>query len=143
VAGLNSQFVQLQALQGASLVGREVIVAGDRLAIGEGIGSGGFDLKAAADSVKVEVLNGAGRVAATIDLGAMSAGRHAFDWPSGSATDADGYRFRVAATSGSANVLGGTLMHDRVEAVSSSGNSLELELRHSGLVSYDAVRAIH
>jgi flagellar basal-body rod protein FlgC len=30
--GLNSQFLQMQALQGASLVGRDVTVAGDRLA---------------------------------------------------------------------------------------------------------------
>ena len=31
VAGLNSQFVQMQALQGASLVGRDVIVPGNQL----------------------------------------------------------------------------------------------------------------
>ena len=34
VAGLNSQFVQMQALQGASLVGRDVILPGDKLSNG-------------------------------------------------------------------------------------------------------------
>jgi flagellar basal-body rod modification protein FlgD len=143
VAGLNSQLVQLQALQGVTLVGREVTVAGDRLAVADGVAVGGFDLNAAADSVKVDILNAAGRLITTLDLGAQSSGRQAFEWPSDTVTDGDGYRFRVTATSGSASVLGGTLMRDRVDAVSSDGNALNLELRHSGAVSYDTVKAFN
>src|SRR5262245_7142294 len=41
VAGLNSQLVQLQALQGATLVGRDVTVVGDRLSVADGVGVGG------------------------------------------------------------------------------------------------------
>jgi len=143
VAGLNSQLVQLQALQGVTLVGREVTVAGDRLAVADGVGIGGFELNSAADSVKVDILNAAGRVAGTLDLGAQGSGRHAFAWPAGSVQDGDGYRFRVQATSGSASVLGSTLMRDRVDAVSSSGNALNLELQHTGPVSYDSVKAFN
>ena len=143
VAGLNSQLVQLQALQGVTLVGREVTVAGDRLAVADGVAVGGFDLNAAADSVKVDILNAAGRLITTLDLGAQGSGRQAFEWPSDTVTDGGGYRFRVTATSGSASVLGGTLMRDRVDAVSSDGNALNLELRHSGLVSYDTVKAFN
>ena len=143
VSGLNSQLVQLQALQGATLVGRDVTVSGDRLSIAGGSGVGGFDLNSAADSVKVEILNAAGRVMTSLDLGAMSTGRHAFNWPSGTVQDGDGYRFRVTATRGSASVLGGVLMRDRVEAVNSAGNALNLELRHSGTVSYDSVKAFN
>jgi flagellar basal-body rod modification protein FlgD len=143
VAGLNSQLVQLQALQGATLVGRDVTVAGDRLAVDDGVGVGGFELNAAADSVKVDILNAAGRLVTTLDLGAQSSGRHAFDWPAGAVQDGEGYRFRVQASSGSASVLGGLLMRDRVDAVSSAGNALNLELRHSGAVSYDTVKAFN
>jgi len=143
VAGLNSQLVQLQALQGVTLVGRDVTVAGDRLSVADGAGVGGFDLNAAADSVKVDILNAAGRLVTTQDLGAQGSGRHAFEWPAGAVQDGDGYRFRVQATSGSASVLGGTLMRDRVDAVSSAGNALNLELRHSGPVSYDTVKAFN
>ena len=143
VAGLNSQLVQLQALQGVTLVGREVTVAGDRLAVADGVGVGGFDLNAAADSVKVDILNAAGRLITTLDLGAQGSGRQAFEWPAGAVTDGEGYRFRVTATSGSASVLGGTLMRDRVDAVNSDGNALNLELRHSGAVSYDTVKAFN
>jgi flagellar basal-body rod modification protein FlgD len=143
VAGLNAQLVQLQALQGVTLVGRDVTVAGDRLSVRDGIGVGGFELGAAADQVKVEILNAAGRVAGTLNLGAMGSGRHAFEWPAGTVQDGDGYRFRVTATAGSANVLGSALMRDQVEAVNSSGQALNLELRHSGQVSYDTVKAFN
>ncbi|MBN8511075.1 MAG: flagellar hook assembly protein FlgD [Burkholderiales bacterium] len=143
VGGLNGHLVQLQALQGASLVGREVTLVGSRLAIEDEVGRGGFELAAAADQVKVEILNAAGRVVGQLDLGATGAGRHAFEWPAGTAADADGYRFRVTATAGSASVLKSTLMRDRVEAVLSDGVGLRLDLQHAGTVSYDTVLAIN
>ena len=81
VEGLNRQFVQMQALQGASLVGRDVILPGDRLAPNDaGLVQGGFELAAPADSVRIEVLNAGGHVIDTINLGAEGAGRHGFEW---------------------------------------------------------------
>ena len=141
VAGLDSQLVQMQALQGASLVGQQVTVAGNQLAIEDGVGSGGFELTGAADAVKVEILNGAGRVVDTLSLGAMSSGRHDFEWQAGSAGDGDGYRFKVSATAGKTSVLGDSLAHDQVEAVNVSGGQLQLELKRGGTVAYDAVRS--
>jgi flagellar basal-body rod modification protein FlgD len=108
-----------------------------------GIGVGGFELVSPADSVKVEILNGAGHVTDTLDLGAQGGGQHAFAWPSGATQDGDGYRFRVTALAGSASVLGGTLMRDHVDAVSNAGDKLRLELRNSGQVSYDTVKAFN
>ena len=143
VSGLNSQLVQLQALQGVTLVGRDVTIAGNRLSIADGAGVGGFELSSAADQVKVEILNAAGIVTGSLELGAQSAGRHAFEWPSGRVEDGDGYRFRITATAGSSNVLGAVLMRDRVDAVSSSGTAVNLELRHSGPVDYDTVKAFN
>jgi len=143
VAGLNGQLVQLQALQGATLVGRPVTVSGDRLAVVDGNGVGGFDLNSAADNVKVEILNGAGLVTDSLNLGALSSGRHGFEWPAGKVQDGDGYRFRITANSGTASVLGGTLMRDMVQSVSSAGNSLNLQLRHSGEVPYETVKAFN
>ena len=143
VAGLNGQLVQLQALQGVTLVGRPVTVAGDRLAVVDGNGVGGFDLNSAADNVKVEILNGAGLVTDSLNLGALGSGRHGFEWPAGKVQDGDGYRFRISASSGTASVLGGTLMRDQVESVRSAGNSLSLQLRHSGDVPYETVKAFN
>ena len=144
VAGLNRQFVQMQALQGASLVGRSVTLQGDRLHVSEGRAVGGFELAGTADHVRVEVLNGAGRVVDTLDLGAESTGRHGFEWqaPSGTA-DGSEYRFRVTATAGTAAVSSVALMRDEVQAVSLSGDALRLDTRWSGVIDYDAVRAVN
>jgi flagellar basal-body rod modification protein FlgD len=145
VQGLNQQFVQMQALQGASLVGRDVILPGDRLSTNDdGLVQGGFELSSAADSVKVEVLNAGGRVIDTIDLGAESSGRHGFEWTPAAGVDATlGQRFRIVAKSGAASVSATPLMRDRVDAVATGGDTLTLELRNNGSVAYSQIRAFN
>lgn len=142
VEGLNAQFAQLQALSGASLVGREITLKGNALQVREGRAEGAFDLAGTAGSVKVEVLNAAGRVVATLDRGALDSGRHAFQWDAGSQPDGR-YTFRVAATQGAASVAATPLMRDRVEAVRTQGNTLTLETASSGLVAWRDVQAFN
>jgi flagellar basal-body rod modification protein FlgD len=145
VQGLSGQFMQLQALQGASLVGHDVIVAGNKLSVDaeSGVGQGGFELANAADAVKVEILGPSGAVVQTLNLGAEGAGLHSFDWPAGSATSTSGLTFRVSATSGGVATTAVPLMRDRVDAVSTSGTSFNLELESSGTVPYSAVKAFN
>jgi flagellar basal-body rod modification protein FlgD len=145
VASLGTQFAQMNALQGASLVGRDVIVPGDRLAPNdEGLVQGGFELNGPADSVKIEILNAGGRVIDTIEIGAQGSGRHGFEWVPPEGVDAaTGQRFRVVAKSGTANVGHTALMRDRVDAVMANGDTLTLELRNAGSVPYTQVRAFN
>jgi flagellar basal-body rod modification protein FlgD len=145
VEGLGSQFAQLAALQGASLVGRDVILPGDRLTPNdEGLVQGGFELASAADSVTVEILNAGGRVIDTVDLGAQGGGRHGFAWTPAEGVDPTlGARFRIVAKSGAANVSSTPLMRDRVDAVVAGGDTLTLELRSSGTVPYSQIRAFN
>ena len=143
VQGLSSQFLQMQTLQGAALVGKDVIVPGNKLDIAEGVAQGGFDITSAADAVKVEVLSPAGKVVDTINLGAQSSGNHSFNWPAGTYTNTDNLSFRVTATSGATTLTSTALMRDKVDAVSTSGNALTLELDRSGTVAYSAVKAIN
>ena len=143
VQGLNTQFVQMQALQGASLVGRDVTVAGDQLANVDGSWQGAFEMTSAADRVQVEVLNAGGSVVDKIDLGAQGSGRHGFDWAGGDGASAGEFRFRVTATSGTAEVPTTPLMLDRVQSVSFGGNSLNLDLARSGSVPYGNVVAFN
>ena len=145
VEGLNLQFVQMQALQGAALVGRDVIVPGDRLSTNDaGVVQGGFELASPADSVKVEVLNAGGRVIDTVDLGASGSGRHSFNWTPPAGVDASlGARFRVVAKSGAATLPATALMRDRVDAVATGGDTLTLELRLSGSVPYSQIKAFN
>ncbi len=143
VQGLSSQFLQMQSLQGAALVGKSVIVPGNKLDIASGTAEGGFELTSAADAVKMEVLNPAGQVLDTVALGAQSAGMHSFNWAAGSYANNSNLSFRITATSGATSLTSTALMRDTVDAVSTSGTALQLELARAGTVDYSTVRAIN
>ena len=143
VQGLSSQFLQMQTLQGATLVGKSVIVPGNKLDIENGVGQGGYSLTSAADAVKVDVVNAAGKVIDTMNLGAQSAGVHGFDWAAGSYDNTSGLSFKVTATSGATTLTSTQLMRDTVNAVSASGSTMQLELQNSGTVDYATVVAFN
>ena len=143
VEGLTHQFVQMHAMQGASLVGKDVILKGDKLSVSGGVAGGMFQVDAATTSVKAEILSPAGQVVDSLNLGAQTAGRHEFVWPGGSAvSEAAGYRFRITAASGSTPVGSTTLMRDKVDAVNTNGAVLTLELLRNGQVPYSAIAAV-
>ena len=107
------------------------------------VGQGGFEIATPADAVKVEILSPSGAVVQTLNLGAQGAGMHSFDWPAGAATDSSGLMFRVTATAGGVAIASTALMRDRVDAVTTSGNSFNLELEKSGSVPYSLVKALN
>ena len=143
VQGLSSQFLQMQTLQGAALVGKNVIVPGNGIDIAAGVGQGGFSLTSAADAVKVDIVNGAGKVIDSFNLGAQSAGVHSFDWASGTYDKTANLTFKVTATSGATALTATPLMRDTVNAVSASGSTLQLQLNRAGTVDYSTVVAIN
>lgn len=141
--GIAAQFSQSQALQGATLVGRSVMVEGDQLTVRDGRALAGFELAGPTDQVKVEVLAPSGRVIDTLQLGAQGAGRHGFEWDAGAATpDGQALRFRVTATAGASEVPSTPLIGEQVIAVSTSGTQVLLELANGQSVPYGAVQAI-
>ncbi len=143
VQGLNAQFNQMQALTGASLVGRYVTLKGDQLDASSGTAVGGLELAGTADTVKVEVLSTAGRLVDTLELGALDAGQHGFQWTPPADAAATDYRFRITAKAGAAAVTSTPLMLDRVVAVSSKGSTLNLQTERSGTVAYADVKAVN
>jgi flagellar basal-body rod modification protein FlgD len=143
VQQLSSQFVQMQALQGAALVGKDVIVPGNKLDVTEGVAQGGFQLDTAASAVKVEVMNPAGVVVDTLNLGAQSGGMQSFNWKAGNYTNADELTFKVTATSGASTISSTPLMRDTVTAINTSSDSLMLELERTGNVAYSTVKALN
>jgi len=143
VQSLSGQFTQMQALQGAALVGRDVIVPGNTVDVAEGIGQGGFELTSPADNVKVEILNAAGHVVDTMQLGAETAGRHSFDWDASKAGTDTNLTFRVTATSGATTLSSTSLMRDTVTAVSTSGDTLMLDLLRTGSTPYASIKAFN
>jgi flagellar basal-body rod modification protein FlgD len=58
---MSTQFTAMQVLQGASMVGREVLTTGNKLTISNGVGKGSIDLAGAADNVTVRLRTGAGQ----------------------------------------------------------------------------------
>ena len=80
----------------------------------------------------------------TLNLGAEGAGVHSFDWPAGQRRPArSGLTFRVSATTGGVATAVTPLMRDRVDAISTTGTSFNLELESSGTVPYSAVKAFN
>ena len=61
----------------------------------------------------------------------------------GTATDSSGLTFRVTATSGGVAIASSPLMRDRVDAVTTNGNSFNLELEKSGSTPYSSVKALN
>jgi flagellar basal-body rod modification protein FlgD len=136
------QFASLQVLQGASMVGRDVLIDGATLKTADGVAKGAIDLSGRADSVKVEILSPGGAVLGTVNLGALDAGRHNFEW------DASGYSgvgdpsFRVTALRGAQAVATSSMTRDRVVSVSSQDGVMSVQLRDHHSVAYSAIKAI-
>ncbi|MEH0166144.1 flagellar hook assembly protein FlgD [Roseateles microcysteis] len=142
IKNLSSQFAQTQALQSASLIGRDVTIEGNRLQFGTENASGAYELAGPADRVKLEVLSPAGAVVDTVELGAQSKGLQSFEWPMSKAGGNASLNFRITATSGSAVVSTTTYSRDKVEAINISGSKATLELATLGSVDYSKVVTI-
>ncbi|MCS6786592.1 MAG: flagellar hook assembly protein FlgD [Thiobacillaceae bacterium] len=135
-----------QALQTAALIGRQVLVAGDRLSLAGGEAIGVVELKATADRVRIEVLDAAGERVRWLELGALPAGVHRFVWDgrdaAGVALPSGDYRYKVIAERGAQAVAATPLSMDRVRSVILAAASVELELEHSGRQGLDTLRQI-
>ncbi|KAB0581086.1 flagellar hook assembly protein FlgD [Ideonella dechloratans] len=143
VAGLNSQFLQIQTMQGAALVGHDVAIEGNTLRQKGGKGDGGFELPSAADSVKVEIQSADGTTIDTIDLGAQDAGKHDFSWNIPSSRAGDALTFKVTATAKGQAVDTLSLQNQTIQAVSNLGSTMALDLDNGQRVAYDAIWAYY
>lgn len=144
VKGLVSQFSAQQLMQGSAMVGRQVLVEGNTLALDSETGkaAGAFDLAGSAAAVKVQVLDASGNEVGTIDMGALPAGRYNFAWD---ATDYQGdraLRFKVLAANGEAAVASSALTVDSIIAVSMDNGTLQMQLSRGGTTTQSGVKAI-
>jgi len=141
VGGLNTQFMQSQAMQGAALVGHDVAVQGNTLRQNGAAADGGFELSSKADQVKIEISTAGGTVVDTVTQSGLDAGRHSFDWTVPSSLQGTALSFKVTATAAGQSVSAMTLQHEKISAVSTFNNQLALELNGGERVAYDAVWA--
>ena len=135
-----------QGMQAAGLIGKHVLVAGNNLPLSGGAALGGASLTAAADQVTVSVLDGAGNVLQTQQLGARAAGTVAFSWDGKKADGTqmpDGtYKFKVEAQSGGNKIESTALQVGMVNAVVRSNGGFLLDLGAQGNVAFKDVQQI-
>jgi flagellar basal-body rod modification protein FlgD len=143
MGSVNASMTQMQMLQGAGLVGHQVVMSGNQLNVdSEGLASGGFELTAVAGNVRIDIIDKSGATLDTISKDTVAAGQHAFNWTPPTGTNTAGLTFKVTATTGGKSVSATPLMTDTVDAVSNSNGTLNLELRNSGTTAYTKVKAV-
>lgn len=143
IKSLSTQFNQMQGLQSVSLVGHTVTTPGNQMTINNGVGAGSYSLDAPASAVKLEVLNAAGIVMDTVQLGAQGTGQQNFTWPASSVSANEKMTFRISASNGSKAVNATTFAQDKVVAVNTSGTGLKLQLQNLGLVDYSKIASLN
>lgn len=142
VEKLLGQYNTSALIEGASLVGREVLVPGSRLQTTGGTSRAGLSLETSADSVRIEALSPGGQVVGTANLGARTAGRHSFDIDTSAYAGTGALSFRITALRAGQPISATPLERAQVEGVSMDNNALSLQLKGRAAVPYTEVRAV-
>ncbi len=147
MTGLVDMFRSSQVLQGASLVGRQVMAEGNLLSLGAAGAVGGVDLAGRADSVRVNVLDASGASVRSFDLGAQEAGLARFVWDGrdqfGNVLAQGDYSFRAEASAAGKRVAAVTQSVGGVLSVSLSDSGMQAEVSGLGMRGFAQIRQIY
>lgn len=146
LASLLSSYSDNQSMQAASLIGKNVLAPGTALNLAGGQATGGVNLAAAADQVRVSILDSSGAVLQVQNLGARPAGSFAFVWDGqtdrGASAPAGNYHFSVSAVQDGEKVTADPLQLGTVSALVRGKSGFELELGALGRVDFTKVQQI-
>src|SRR5512139_241603 len=156
VQGIENMNSNLQALaaslganqmaQAASLIGRGVLVPGDKVSPAQLQDVMGFELSRPADRVTVSINDAAGSLVRKLDLGPRDVGVNVLAWDgltdSGTAAPAGEYSFRVDAVQGGQAVSSTALNLGLVNSVSQNSQGVQLNLADNKSVGYAEIRQI-
>ena len=143
LTGMVAQLASMQVLQGTSLVGHDVLTAGNGLhRDATGVATGAVDLSGAADSVKVDIYTPGGQLLDTLKLGPQSAGRVDFQWNAASYQGSGVPVYRITALRNNQAVAATALSQDRVTSVGTSNGALSVQLQNGSTVGYSDIVAI-
>jgi flagellar basal-body rod modification protein FlgD len=141
-----SQTQSAQGLAAANVIGHQVLVPGNSIALANGQAAAGFELDQAVDSLKVTITDAAGNVLHSADLGPSDAGLHLFAWDgvtdSGAAAAPGTYSFQLAATVAGKSATANALALGRVDGVVPSKDGVTLTLGGLPPTAYSQVRQI-
>ncbi len=145
---LSGQLDMTQAMQAASLVGKSVLVPGDKIALGNGVATPfGIDVVAPAANVEVSIVDGSGLPVRTMKLGPQDVGVVRLEWDgmndAGQPVPDGAYYVRVTALDANeSEIPAGALTYARVGGVAYTANGLQLNLGLAGNVSLYDIRMI-
>ncbi len=142
IKSMAGQFTSMQVMQGASMIGRDVITDGNSLTINNGSAKGALNLANDASQVTVKVTSLGGQLLDTLELGAMGAGQHSFTWDASAYTGTGTPTFTVSASQGGKAVAATPLARNTVESIGSDPSGLTLTLRGGATVPYATVKSI-
>lgn len=137
-----SQFTSMQVLQGASMVGRGVMLESNTLSIDGGVAKGAINLANKADKVTVNITTPGGQVLDTLELGALPAGQSSFEWDASKYPGLTSANITVKATQAGQTVSTTPLAKDTVTAVGTDNGAMSLQLKGRSAVAYSAVKSI-
>ncbi len=131
--GITGQIDAGQTLQASALIGRNVLVPGDRVLVGSGETTPfGIELAAPVDQAKVSIYDGSGQVVRQFELGALDAGVQSFVWDGtlndGSAAPDGAYRVTVEASADEQAQQATVLSYAQVGGVSTGASGPLLDL---------------
>ena len=134
-----------QAIQGAAMVGRNVLADGNGLTLAGGLAEGGFDVPEGADQVTVTIAAPSGQVVHRATLDNLGAGIHTFAWDgmtdAGSAAQSGAYSFSVKAVMEGKNATVNPLTVSRVDGVSNGSAGMSVRTS-SGTLDWSKIRQV-
>lgn len=135
-----------QSYQASSMIGHNVLVAGNEVSTtGEG-GFFGVDLPIGADKLTITIKSAAGATIRTLQLGAQESGTLPLNWDGyaddGSIAPTGSYKFEVAATISGQSATADALSYAKVMSISNSTSGIKLNLSNLSSVSTSDVKEI-
>ncbi|MFA5702048.1 MAG: flagellar hook capping FlgD N-terminal domain-containing protein [Advenella sp.] len=139
VLALTGQLDVSQSMQASNLIGKNVLVPGEAIKLGEsGVATPfGVDLMGAASSLKVEIMDAAGNPVRTFDLGAQNVDVISMQWDglgdNGTQAPAGKYTVRVTALdAANSAVPAEALQYGQVQSISYSTEGMRMDLGLTG-----------
>lgn len=152
---LSGQMDMTQSMQAATLIGKDVLVTGNKISTGSSPDDPnikvatpfGVDLISAAEKVNVAILDGSGKVVRNVELGPVNAGVISLEWDglndSGLPVPDGAYTLDVSGVAADGSAVGvEPLTYGQVSSIAYASSGVQLDLGLMGSRSLFDVRKI-
>jgi flagellar basal-body rod modification protein FlgD len=143
IKSMAAQYTSMQVMQGAAMIGHQVVADGSTMAVNAGKGTAAVTLDADATSVQIQVLTPGGQIVDQFNMGALTAGTHNIDWDASKYTGTGTPTFTVTAKNGSTAVTSTPLVRDTIASVGTdSTGAMNLTLKGGASIKYDTIKSV-